>query len=144
MVSDRMRRPTNLLIAAWSSAFVALNSCAASVPALDGDCRDVVGPHVPIDELFGRLLTCAGAWRHVLIVEDDDVDGGKRPAIRLRVADTGRPSSTNALSLLDRNFDVGERVDLLWLAVLEHLETVPREFEMKLPFSSVTTTSTST
>ena len=93
------------------------------------DCRDVVGPHVPIDELLGRLLHLRRAHGgYVLIVEEDDVEtAGKRPAIRLRVAGHRPSVDHERVVLLDWNFDVGERVDLLRLAVFEYLEIVPRE-----------------
>ena len=126
-----MRRPTNLSMAAWSSCLLLVNSCAASVrPLVWMTAATSLAPMYSSTNSLADFFTCAVRIdADVLVVEDDHVQTpGERLAVRLRVGrrPAGRRARTRSV-LLDRDLDVREHVDLLRLAVFEHLEVVSRE-----------------
>ena len=98
-------------------------------PARIDDGGQVIGAHELADELSSRVLQRRAAHRaHVEIVEHDHVHAAvERLSIGLRVGND-EPALVDELGrLLDGNLRPRERVDLLRLAVLEHLEIVARE-----------------
>ena len=136
MVSERMRRPTNLSMAACSSVLLLVNSCEASVrPLVWTTAATSFAPMYLSTNSFADFFTCAvriaaTSWSSRTMTYKRPANGCLLDCVSF---DTLRSAERKRVVRLDRNLHIRERVDLLQFAVLEHLEVLSREARDEVP-----------
>ena len=98
--------------------------CGIFASARDYHRREIPRAEMSFDEIAGVASNDAGSeWRHIQIVEHDDVDTPRFDvAVRTDIGRDRAAAERKRLSRLPWKLDIGERLNRLRLAVFEHLE----------------------